>query len=445
MLSEKIPCGRGEGRLEHRMKTARVQAMTLLSVLLAGFAGCEGIVPLGVGPGDEDPVTGHEPTGSASASSTGGGGAGGVEISTSGPGGPSCGTSPHEDIDGDGFTPMGGDCDDCDPLISPNSVEATTNPGEPAVDEDCDGEIDNIDAPCDMALAIDDANPLSAARAVELCKVSSGPKDWGILQAKYALPDGSPGFAAQVNFELGHGILGAFGQVIHPQGGDRMLSLSSGTARQPNDPGYKSVTGFDKGYSCNHPQGFPKQSPACPGVTSGAPRDGIALEVTLRAPQNAAGFSFDFNFFTTEWPHYVCTSFNDVFSALLAPAPPGQVDGNISFDQQGNVVTVNNVFMEACSCPGGPPCSAGGQVFTCSLGAMSLMGTGFESDGVSTHASTHWLTTTAPAAPGAELTIRWTVHDSGDAILDTTTLVDHWQWITGNEPPEVVTVRKPMP
>ena len=445
MLSGKTGCGRGEGRLEHRMKTARVQAITLLSILLAGFCGCEGLVALGEGPGDDELLPGDEPEVSASASSTGGGGAGGIGIPSTSSGGPVCGESPHEDIDGDGFTPADGDCDDCDALIGPNSVEAATNPGEPAVDEDCDGVVDTMPATCDGALAIDDLNPLSAARAVDLCKVSAGPGDWGIIQAKYALPDGSPGFAAQVSYELGHGILAKFGQVVHPQGGARMLSLSSGTARQPTDPGYSSVNGFSKGYSCNHPQGFPKQSPACPGVTSGAPHDGIALEVTLRSPQNAAGFSFDFNFFTTEWPHYVCTSFNDVFSALLAPAPPGQVDGNISFDQQGNVVTVNNVFMEACSCAGGPPCFAGGKAFSCSLGAQSLLGTGFESDGIATHASTHWLTTTAPAAPGAELTIRWTVHDSGDSILDTTTLIDRWQWITGNNPPEVVTVRKPMP
>lgn len=427
------------------MKTARVEAITLLWVLLAGFSGCEGLVPLGEGPGDDDPLPDVEPWGSVSASSTGGGGAGGFAIPTSGAGGAECGAFPYEDMDGDGFTPAEGDCDDCDPLVGPNSIEVATNPGDPPIDEDCDGAIDNVAGPCDAALAIDDKNPLSAARAVDLCKVSAGPSDWGILQAKFVLPDGSPALAAGSSFDLGHGILVKFGQVVHSQGGARMLALSSGTARQPTDPGYQSVNGFDKGYSCNHPQGFPKQSPACPGVTSGTPRDGIALEVTMRAPQNAAGFSFDFNFFTMEWPQFVCSSFNDVFSALLAPAPPGQADGNITYDPQGNVVTVNNVFMEACACPGGPPCLAGGKTFSCSLGAQSLVGTGFENDGISTHAATHWLTTTAPAAPGALLTIRWTVHDSGDAVLDTTTLVDRWQWITGSDAPEVVTVRKPMP
>ena len=75
-----------------------------------------------------------------------------------------------------------------------------------------------------------------------------------------------------------------------------MPGLSSGSARQPTDPGYHDVGGFDKGFQGGHPQGFPKESPACPGVITGTPHDGAALEVTLRTPANAQGFSFDFNF-----------------------------------------------------------------------------------------------------------------------------------------------------
>jgi hypothetical protein len=183
----------------------------------------------------------------------------------------------------------------------------------------------------------------------------------------------------------------------------------------------------------------------CPDVFTGAPHDGVALEVTVRAPANAVGFSFDFNFFTTEWPAWICTTYNDVFAALLSPFPQGQTDGNITFDNQGNVVTVNNVFVEACACAGGPPCFAGGKAFTCPLGATSLFGTGFEGDGTTTNASTAWLTTSAPVEPNGEITIRWTVHDSGDSVLDTTALVDNWQWVAGVNPPPVVTVRKPQP
>jgi len=200
--------------------------------------------------------------------------------------------------------------------------------------------------------------------------------------------------------------------------------LSSGTARQPNDAGYKSPSGFSKGYSSNHPQGFPKESPACPNVTTGTPYDGAGLEVQIRVPSNAQGFSFDFNFYTYEWPGYICSKYNDFFVALLSPIPMGQSDGNISFDSQGNPVSVNNAFLSACGCSNGPPCTAGGKSFSCPLGTQPMVGTGFES-----HASTGWLATKAPVTPGSVITIRWGVYDSGDGILDSTTLIDNWKWL----------------
>ena len=48
---------------------------------------------------------------------------------------------------------------------------------------------------------------------------------------------------------------------MNVQAGKKMLALSSGTARQPTDPGYQDVSGFDKGYTSASPQGFPKESP----------------------------------------------------------------------------------------------------------------------------------------------------------------------------------------
>ena len=87
-----------------------------------------------------------------------------------------------------------------------------------------------------------------------------------------------------------------------------MLALSTGTARRPTDPGYIAVSGFNKGITDAFPAGFPKAIPACPGVKTGTPHDGVGLEVSLRAPSNAHGFSFDFNFYTYEWPGWLCTA-----------------------------------------------------------------------------------------------------------------------------------------
>ncbi|MDI1451802.1 hypothetical protein [Polyangium sp. 6x1] len=361
------------------------------------------------------------------AGNQGGGGAGGI-INCDPKG-------TEDDVDGDGFTETEGDCNDCDKNRNPNAVEVPTEPGKEAFDENCDGTIDEVVVSlCDDGLAVDSMEPLDGARAADLCKVSAGPGDWGVVSAQWTMADGSPPpLGDEVNFHLGHGLLSGFGPNITTRHGASVLALSSGTARQPTDPGYQSVGGFIKGYTGSHPQGFPKESPACPGTSTGMPNDVTGLEVVVRVPSNAYGFSFDFNFYTYEWPNYICSQYNDFFVALLTPIPPGQSDGNVSFDSQGNPVSVNNSLLEVCGCPGNPPnpCEAGNKLFDCSLGNVDLIGTGFGFDGDDgmDHASTGWLKTQAPVKPGDQITVRFAVYDSGDGSLDTTTLVDNWQWI----------------
>ena len=346
-------------------------------------------------------------------------------------------TDPNADMDGDGWTPAQGDCNDCDPNVNPGAIDTITM-GDGGVlkgDEDCDGKPGNLPQPCDNGLAVADPSAINAAKAVELCTILTDPKKFGLKSAKWVLPDGSAP-PNNANYALGHGILSAFGPNVNVQGGTRMLGLSSGTARQPSDPGYQDVGGFDKGYTSKSPVGFPKESPACPGVITGQPHDGVGLEVELVAPTNAKGFSFSFNFFTYEWPDYVCSTYNDFFVALLMPFPTGQTDGNISFDSMGNPVSVNNAFVEVCGCAGsGPPCITGfppaQKSFSCALGDSKLIGTGFGQDTSfgQDHASTYWLQTKAPVKPHEDFTLRWGVYDSGDGVLDTTTLVDNFQWI----------------
>jgi hypothetical protein len=376
--------------------------------------------------------------GAASSSSTGQGLGGGVSFDDAGqqdsgfiycvPGGP------DDDVDGDGWTPAQGDCDDCDPNVNPNAVEL---PGI-LKDANCDGIVDNVIPPCDMGLDIASLDPLDAVKAVDICKTSNGMLDnWGIVSADWVMADGSPPPTTEPqldNFHLGHGILTKFGSTVKVQRGNSMLALSSGTARQPTDPGYQDVSGFVKDYTGNSPMGFPKESPACPGVITGQVNDPTAVELTINTPSNVAGFSFDFDFFTYEWPDYICSPFNDFFVAILSPIPMGQMDGNISFDSMGNPVSVNNAFLDVCGCPGNPPfsCHAGGKTFPCSLGDLDLLGTGFGFDtdpSEQDHGSTGWLRTTAPVAKNSQIVLRWAVYDSTDGVLDTSTLVDNFQWI----------------
>ncbi|MEJ7730353.1 MAG: hypothetical protein WKG00_14185 [Polyangiaceae bacterium] len=193
----------------------------------------------------------------------------------SGGAGPCEGAS-NVDDDGDGFDETQGDCNDCDANTNPGAVDVISVdangdalPANQQFDEDCDGSPALPgDASCDnaAALTIDSNDAIHGANAMDICKVSQN-GSWGIVSAQYVQVDLSP-----LPDPIGHGLLPAFGSLVSPQHGVKMLALSSGTARQPTDPGYQSVSGHDKGYTSPHPPGFPIESAACPVIT-GEPHD----------------------------------------------------------------------------------------------------------------------------------------------------------------------------
>lgn len=323
---------------------------------------------------------------------------------------------PDGDHDGDGFTVADGDCNDCSVAMNPGAQDFADN----HIDEDCDGAADNNPTGCDSALSVASSSALDAAKALGICKLATG-KSWGLISAQYVTADGKP--LDNYDFEgLGHGILKGFGPNVHPQEGKALLALSSGTARQPSDPGYESVSGYDKGYETNAPPGYPKESPACPGVSTGEPHDTAGLLVKIKTPTNAKSLKFNLDFYTFEWPGFICSEYNDFFVAMMTPVPKGQPDGNISFDTKGNLISVNAGFLEVCGCAGGPPCQTSGPPSSCTLGNTQLKDTGFDSS-----AATGWLATTSPIQqPGAPISLLFAVWDSGDGILDSTVLLDNF-------------------
>lgn len=368
-----------------------------------GFAGAGGLGGAG---------TGGNPSGGGP--NTGGTGAGpiiGVDGGSGATGGgtSTCTSGPNDDSDGDGYTPSSGDCNDCDANANPGALDVIGN----NVDEDCNGTADDTQTTCDANIVdVGYLDPNDAARAIGLCHfATAGDKKWGVLSAKYVKADGSPG----IN-DVSHGLLTGFGPNVNPQEGKRLLALSSGAARQPSDTGYQNPGGYDTGIMGTAPPGFPKDSPACSVQTANDKTtwNPIALELQIRVPSNAKSFKFNFDFYTWEFPGYVCTQYNDFFVALQSPAPANAQSGNISFDTQGNPVSVNNGFLEVCS-----PQNAGGKNFPCSLGPSQLQGTGFEN-----HAATGWLETQSPVTPGSEITLRFAIWDMGDPVLDSTVLID---------------------
>jgi len=344
-----------------------------------------------------------------------------------------CDNTPDMDGDGDGWTGAQGDCNDCTELMNPGAYDYAGN----NIDEDCNGGVDDTVTVCDGSLAIDSNDPLDGARAMDLCTMQQG-DSWGVVSAQYMNVDGTSNGGG--NFDLGHGILSDFGAVVKPQGGQQLFAVSSGAARDITDPGYQDPAGFDKFYTTGAAPGFPKESPACPGVVTGTPFDSIALQVRIRTPTNAKSLGFNVNMYTWEYPNYICDQYNDFVTAIMAPAPPAQADatcggvpcGNISFDTMGNPLSVNAGFLEVCS-----PGTYGGKTFNCNLGTEQLGGTGFEQ-----HAATGWLQTVAPLAdPGEEIVLEFGAWDSGDGVLDTTGLFDNFTWALEDTP----TATEPIP
>jgi hypothetical protein len=339
---------------------------------------------------------------------------------------------PGLDYDQDG-TPYPEDCNDDEPLVGPHAVEV---PGD-GVDNNCDGRIDEEPPTCEenLGTTADDF-----AKAIGLCSFVSGSQ----------FIHGSPRARA---------IRASFGNEWAPQLGSRMIQLSSGLAVDLNEnPSYRPQIGHDFGETTSHPLYSPPRcgtpgtcswlSPCASGQScvSGMcipmAKDLSELKLTLKVPQNAFSFSFQFNFFSAEYPEFVCTKFNDRFIALLesegldpTELPSGQCTAgttkptcNISYDEKGQPVTINNAFFDVCQSVKAPTWSN-----DCTQSTSLLANTGYDRPDPNDSrliigGATGWLTTTAPVKPGETITLRFIIFDEGDGVFDSTVLIDNFAW-----------------
>ncbi len=189
--------------------------------------------------------------------------------------------------------------------------------------------------------------------------------------------------------------------------------------------------------------------------------DTVRLHLKMRAPETAKGISFDFRFFSREYPYYVCSKYNDFFLALLTDENGQPIvtdtsdtpDGNISFDRAGNPISVNNAFFTTCAaspcsgvfekamsdkCPAMMSCDAstqtcGGDLCTDGMTELAAYypefysGTG-DDPKVKRGGGTAWLTTKAPVNPGEIFNLDFYIWDTGDLRFDSSVILDNFQW-----------------
>ena len=138
--------------------------------------------------------------------------------------------------------------------------------------------------------------------------------------------------------------------------------------------------------------------------------DTVTIRLEVTPPAGMHSFKFNFYFLSREYPNYVNSDFNDTFTVTQQSSV---YNGNIVFDQGGNVINVNSAL------------------FTVTNQAL-LTGTGFDCPdpylGGMRGGGTGWLTTISPCVPGETFTLIFTIGDVFDGIYDSGVFIDGWEW-----------------
>ncbi|MBA3548148.1 MAG: choice-of-anchor L domain-containing protein [Nannocystis sp.] len=363
-----------------------------------------------------------------------------------------------KDLDGDGWGACAGDC--CDEegpacltpkLVNPGAYEVVDN----TVDDDCDGELDEVAVACDAGLKSSSAVAMEYAQALDLCTVTeeapADPKDrtWGVISAKFSLADGNGSPAA-----ASRSIRTDFGAVIKPQKFNSMAVLSSGNAADGSDidPAFAAFEqGKNVGTTSPPPadwlaanNGKIPNPPGCPAQQVPAANDPVMLTLRLRVPTNAKSFAAKMYFFSAEYPEYVCSQYNDFFVALVDSQAEGNpVDKNVAVFDDGdtqwpigvNLVKVADGLFTQCE-GGAVGCKGVPGVYNGCKAVNELTGTGFDAfDASACNAmqklaggGTGWLTLRGNVFPGEIMEIRLAVWDTGGHIFDSLVLLDAWEW-----------------
>jgi hypothetical protein len=258
--------------------------------------------------------------------------------------------------------------------FDPSAFELPGN----GLDDNCDGKTDDVPL-CDTGLS--SATDGDYAKALDLC---SGVSDSPVISSSKA-----------------RAIRGKFGSTFAPQAGSNMVMLSTGIAAAEGEAGYAAP---QSGTNFNAPASSGIKLGKCTGTSA---LDAINLRIKVTVPPNATAMSFDFAFFSTEYPEYIGQQYSDSFVAVVTGLA---YSGDVVGDALGKCFNANDITFTTC------PEAA------CSKGATGLTGTGYEGDKVG--GGYGWATASFAVKAGDAITIEFAVYDVADGVYDTAVLLD---------------------
>ncbi|PKD44764.1 choice-of-anchor L domain-containing protein [Rhodohalobacter barkolensis] len=147
----------------------------------------------------------------------------------------------------------------------------------------------------------------------------------------------------------------------------------------------------------------------------GSATDIVRLKLELNVPDGANFLSFDFKFFSEEYPNFIGSSFNDGFIVEVGEST-FTVDGsgnlvapdNVVFDKEGNPITIND---------------------TGTLGQKEGFAAGTAYGRKQNGGATTDLDTYIPISPGQEtISLIFSIFDVADRVYDSTVFIDNMQF-----------------
>ncbi|MDX1521408.1 MAG: choice-of-anchor L domain-containing protein [Anaerolineae bacterium] len=198
---------------------------------------------------------------------------------------------------------------------------------------------------------------------------------------------------------------------VFPKEGETFTILSTGLAKSAADPDTNNdevprmgvISDGDKSHQLG-------------GLTNSAGHDLVQFTLELTPPAGTTSLSFDFAFFSEEFPDFIDSAFNDVFVAELAAAPftsELMVSGNtvvapanIAFDPDNQLMSVNAAFGFSEANPNPDT----GTTYDGTSGLLRATGC------------------LPPELPTGTVVLILSVTDLGDSLLDTSVFLDNFQW-----------------